>query len=162
MKLYAIYHLIWRGKVIYVGRSLHPKARLNCFEHKHGFRPQQKIAGWYENFETARKQELFAIDEFKPKYNRYRASSPGNLGQPQSARQKEITRKVHINKPLTVEHRQKLALHNQQRFADPIKLEAHYNTMRTAIWKRNHREGVRRAKQNPIFKEAHRAAVIAW
>jgi hypothetical protein len=82
LKEHYVYHLLHRKNVVYVGRSTQPKVRRTIFERKHGFRPEQVVHGPYA-LKTAQQLEKDAIRLLRPKFNKYVASSPSNLGQAQ-------------------------------------------------------------------------------
>lgn len=103
--VYYFYEDDYEWGPLKVGRSKKPWGRLNCFENEHGFRPRMLVTGPFE-LQDAQALERKEIVRCSPPYNKYVASSAGNLGLPM---QEHVRRAMSVSRPCTLATRVKIS-----------------------------------------------------
>lgn len=156
-KIHFVYHLVEKKEIVYVGRSIRPKARQTKFETKHGFRPGIIIFGPFE-FKPAQELEKRDIVKFSPTYNIYVASSPARLGRRNSKEHNLALQAARKGVPLSAEHKAKLWRDRPR----PIgKLNWFYGKKHTPATIEKVREANRLQFADPVKAQRHREAVQA-
>lgn len=170
--VYYLYDDEYEEGPLKVGRSKWPRGRRRSFLSGAGIDTRMRVVGPFE-FEEARNLELREIKRLHPPYNKYAASSRGNIGVPMPAHVRKV---LHVSRPCQEETKVKISNAHlgykfsdeaRSKMSDSAKKKAPNPAARAKAAKSNtgkkrtpaQRARISAGKTGVLFSEAHKAAL---